>query len=70
MSDILLIAVVVVLCYYFSLRIHPTVRCKRCGSGSRHYDLMYSERAPHACPGCHGTGRRERLGVRLFIGPK
>jgi hypothetical protein len=70
MSVIILIAVVVVLGYYLSLRIHPTTRCKRCDSGSRHYDLLYSDRARGACPGCGGTGRQERLGVRLFIDSK
>jgi hypothetical protein len=70
MSVIILIAVVVVLGYYLSLRIHPTIRCKRCDSSSRHYDLVYSERARGACPNCRGTGRQERLGVRFFIGPK
>jgi hypothetical protein len=70
MSVIILIAVVVVLGYYLSLRIHPTTRCKRCDSSSRHYDLVYSERRRGACPSCGGTGRQERLGVRLFIGPK
>jgi hypothetical protein len=70
MSVIILIAVVVVLGYYLSLRMHPTTRCKRCDSGSRHYDLLYSERGRGACPDCGGTGRQERLGVRLFIGPK
>jgi hypothetical protein len=66
----ILIAVVVVLFYYLSLRVHPTTRCKRCFSGGRHYDLMYSDRARHACPNCHGSGRQDRLGVRLFIGSK
>ncbi|HEX3963347.1 MAG TPA: hypothetical protein VHZ03_43060 [Trebonia sp.] len=70
MSVIILIAVVVVLVYYLSLRIHPTKRCKRCDSGSRHYDLLYSDRGRGACPGCGGTGRRDRLGVRFFIGKK
>ena len=70
MSVIILIAVVVALGYYLSLRIHPTTRCKRCDAGRRHYDLVYSERARHACPKCHGSGRHQRLGARLFIGRK
>ena len=67
MSVIILIAVVVALGYYLSLRIHPTTRCKRCDTGRRHYDLVYSERDRHACPNCHGSGRQRRLGARLFI---
>jgi hypothetical protein len=72
MSVLILIAVVVVLAYYLSLRIHPTTRCKRCDSSRRHYDLVYSDpdKARKGCPGCAGKGRRERLGVRFFIGSK
>jgi hypothetical protein len=70
MSVIILIIVVVALGYYLSLRIHPTTRCKRCNASSRHSDLLYSERARHACPNCHGSGRQRRLGARLFIRPK
>ena len=69
MSVLLLIAVIAVLIYYVSLRVHPMTRCKRCNR-SRHYDLVYTDRARHACPECHGTGRQERLGVRLFLGPR
>jgi len=69
MSVIILIVIVVALGYYVSLRIHPTTRCKRCDSGNRHYDLVYSDRR-HVCPSCRGTGRQERLGVRWFIGSK
>ena len=67
MSVIVLIAVFVVLGYYVSLRIHPLTRCKRCDASTRHYDLVYSDRR-HTCPDCGGTGRHERLGVRLFMG--
>jgi Zn finger protein HypA/HybF involved in hydrogenase expression len=70
MSVIILIAVVVAFVYYLSLRIHPMTRCKRCNPARRHYDLVYSERARHACPNCHGTGRQKRLGARLFIRSK
>ena len=66
MSIIILIVVVVVLGYYLSLRIHPTTRCKRCDSGSRHYDLVYSDRFRGTCPSCGGTRRQERFGVRFF----
>jgi DnaJ-class molecular chaperone len=66
MSIIILIVVVVALGYYLSLRVHPTTRCKRCDSSTRHYDLVYSERRRGSCPDCRGTGRRERFGVRFF----
>ena len=67
MSVILGIIIAAALVYYLSLKIHPLTRCKRCNSGNRHYDLIYSERRG-LCPSCGGSGRRERLGVRLFIG--
>lgn len=66
MSYILLIVIVAALGYYVSLRLHPTIRCKRCDSSTRHYDLVYSNHR-HPCPACHGTGRQQRLGVRLFL---
>jgi DnaJ-class molecular chaperone len=67
MSYILLIAIVAALGYYVSLRLHPTTKCKRCDSSRRHYDLVYSNHRHH-CPVCRGTGRHDRLGVRLFLG--
>ena len=68
MSVLLLIVVFASLGYYLSLRIHPTIRCKRCDTSRRHYDLIYSHHQGWNCPTCHGTGRRERLGVRIFGG--
>jgi DnaJ-class molecular chaperone len=68
MSVLLLIVVFAALGYYLSLRIHPTIRCKRCDTSRRHYDLIYPHRQGLTCPGCQGTGRQQRLGVRLFGG--
>jgi hypothetical protein len=70
MSVILLIAASIFFVYYLSLRVHPTTRCRRCFTGTRHYHLVYSERAGTACPRCHGTGRQRRLGARLFTDSK
>jgi len=70
MSVILIFAVIVVLIYYVSLRVHPMTRCKRCDSSSRNYDLVYSDRTRRTCPSCKGSGQQERLGVRLFLGPR
>jgi DnaJ-class molecular chaperone len=66
MSYIVLIAIVAALGYYVSLRLHPTTRCKRCDSSTHRYDLVYSNHT-HTCPTCHGSGRQDRLGVRLFL---
>jgi hypothetical protein len=67
MSVFLAIVFIAAFGYYLSLRIHPDIRCKRCDSSSRHYDLVYAGRR-HLCPECRGTGRRKRLGARLFLG--
>ena len=67
MSVFLAIVFIAAFGYYLSLKIHPQTRCKRCDGGSRHYDLVYSERR-HLCPSCGGSGRRQRLGARLFLG--
>ena len=52
--------------YLISLRVHPYTRCRRCGGDGKHHGRLYP-RAFRACPGCRGTGRRPRLGVRLFV---
>src|SRR5260370_40941224 len=67
MSTFLTIVCIAALGYYLSLKIHPSVRCKRCDASNRHYDLVYSGRRT-LCPDCGGTGRRQRLGARLFLG--
>jgi hypothetical protein len=68
MSVFLTFAVIATLGYYLSLKIYPRVRCKRCDSSSRHSSLIYtSPRRRHLCPECGGTGRRDRLGTRLFL---
>jgi DnaJ-class molecular chaperone len=67
MSVFLIIVFIVAFGYYLSLKIHPRTKCKRCDGSSRHYDLVYSERR-QLCPACGGSGRRERLGTRLFFG--
>ena len=67
MSVFLAIVLIAAFGYYLSLKIYPRTKCKRCDGGRRHYDLVYSERR-HLCPECGGSGRRERLGTRLFFG--
>jgi hypothetical protein len=68
MSVFLAIVFIAAFGYYLSLKIHPQTRCKRCDASSRHYDLVYSD-GRYRCPECGGTGRRQRLGVRLFLKP-
>jgi DnaJ-class molecular chaperone len=67
MSVFLAIVFIAALGYYLSLKVHPQVKCKRCDGSNRHYDLVYSGRRT-LCPACGGSGRRPRLGTRLFRG--
>lgn len=51
--------------YALSLRIHPYTRCGKC-QGGRVRGRVYS-RSFGLCRHCGGTGRKPRLGVRLFV---
>lgn len=51
--------------YYISLRLHPYTRCKACSGGGRNAGSN-RKRWGH-CRWCDGSGRKERLGVRLFL---
>jgi DnaJ-class molecular chaperone len=53
--------------YYISLRIHPLTNCKVCNGTSRHFGSVYPY-AYRRCRKCGGSGRQDRLGVRLFLG--
>jgi DnaJ-class molecular chaperone len=51
--------------YYVSLRRHPWRPCRWCdGSGK---NAGSTRRRFGRCPKCGGTGRKDRLGVRLFL---
>jgi hypothetical protein len=67
MSVIVALALIAAIGYYLSLRIHPLTRCKQCKSISRNYDIIYTS-SRHTCGQCGGSGREDRLGVRLFLG--
>jgi DnaJ-class molecular chaperone len=53
--------------YYISLRIHPLTKCKVCNGTGRHFGSVYTS-AHRRCRKCGGSGRQDRLGVRLFLG--
>jgi len=63
----LLIGIVIVAAvgYYVSLRIHPFTKCSLCKGGGRHFGSVYTY-AHRKCSKCGGTGRVDRLGVKLF----
>lgn len=60
--------------YLFSLLAHPSRRCWTCGrrvgrpGTGRQHGAVFSY-AWRVCRNCHGTGRRWRLGVWLFVPP-
>jgi hypothetical protein len=67
MTAFIVIAIVAVVCYYISLKIHPLTKCRACNATGRHFGTVYSY-AHRRCRKCGGSGRQDRLGVRLFLG--
>jgi DnaJ-class molecular chaperone len=61
MDIVIIIGIVAAVGYYISLRIHPLTKCRVCNGGGSVY--TYAQRR---CRKCGGTGRRDRLGVKLF----
>ena len=55
--------------YYFSLVVHPRVKCSMCRGKGSHKGLVFRY-ADRTCRKCRGSGRQERLGHRLFVRPK
>jgi len=67
MTIIILIGVIAAAGYWISLRIHPLTKCKVCNGGGKHVGTVYTY-AHRRCRKCGGSGRQDRLGVRLFLG--
>jgi DnaJ-class molecular chaperone len=67
MAIIIIIGILAAVGYYISLRVHPLVKCKVCNGGGKHGGAMYAY-AHRRCRKCGGSGRQDRLGVRLFLG--
>jgi hypothetical protein len=53
--------------YLVSLKIHPLTKCRICNATGRHFGGMYGY-AHRRCRKCGGTGRKDRLGAKLFFG--
>ena len=67
MGFLILIGIIFLIGYYLSLKAHPFTNCKFCnGRGKLNGTGLYSY-AHGRCHKCGGTGRKDRLGVRLFI---
>ena len=66
MGYFIIIGIIFAFGYYLSLRLHPFKKCKLCDGTSKHYGSIYTY-AHRRCRKCGGTGRKDRLGVRLFV---
>lgn len=66
MGIIVILGILVVVSYYLSLKMHPFTKCKFCNGSGKHYGTTYAN-AHRRCRKCAGTGRKDRLGARLFI---
>ena len=67
MTIIIVICAIAVVGYWVSLRIHPLTKCRVCNGGGRHFGSVYTY-SQRRCRKCGGTGRKDRLGVRVFLG--
>ncbi len=53
--------------YIVSTRIHPLRKCPTCNMTGRHGGSMYTG-SFRRCRTCDGSGRRDRIGTRVFWG--
>jgi DnaJ-class molecular chaperone len=67
MGFLVLVGIVVVAGYLFSLRVHPLRKCPACKMTGRHFGSIYTSRY-RRCRMCGGTGRKDRLGAKVFFG--
>jgi hypothetical protein len=67
MGVLVVIGLVAAVGYFVSLRIHPLTKCRVCNMSGRHYSAVFPN-SYRRCRKCGGTGRQDRLGVRVFYG--
>lgn len=67
MGFLVVMALVATVGYFISLRIHPLTKCRVCNNTGRHWGNVYTY-AWRRCRKCGGTGRKDRLGAKLFFG--
>lgn len=67
MTALIIIALILGAGYLVSLRIHPLRRCPVCRSTGRHFGSFYTG-SYRRCRACDGTGRKDRLGTKVFFG--
>jgi DnaJ-class molecular chaperone len=64
MGTVLVIAAVVAVGYYFSLRIWPERKCRRCSGSGRKFGSTPDRFG--RCKKCGGNGRERRPGARML----
>jgi DnaJ-class molecular chaperone len=67
MAALVIIVLIAGFGYLVSLRVHPLRRCPVCKMQGRHFGSVYSY-AYRRCRACGGTGRKDRLGAKIFFG--
>ena len=67
MAALVIIALIAGFGYLVSLRVHPLRRCPACKMQGRHFGSVYGY-AYRRCRACGGTGRKDRLGAKIFFG--
>jgi hypothetical protein len=68
MAALILIVLIAGFGYLVSLRIHPFRRCPACTkTPGRHWGGVYTY-GYRRCRACGGTGRKDRLGAKIFFG--
>jgi len=65
MLALVIVVVVFIAGYLFSLLVHPFSRCRLCNGGGRHWGSVYKY-AQRPCRSCGGSGRHVRLGARVL----
>ena len=67
MTALIVIVLIAGAGYLISVRIHPLKRCPVCKSTGRHIGAVYGY-AHRRCRACGGSGRKDRLGAKVFFG--
>ena len=67
MATLIVIALIAGAGYLISLRIHPLKRCPVCKMTGLHFGAIYTY-GYRRCRACGGTGRKDRLGAKIFFG--
>jgi DnaJ-class molecular chaperone len=65
MGIVIIIGIIAVVGYFISLKVHPMTKCGLCNGTGRHFGTVYKS-AQRRCRKCGGSGRKDRLGTRVF----